>query len=172
MCWSWKVDSLKELREQRHQFDHIKEMYENLRSSKAQLETIEQRTGEYERKLRSLRIRELMLLYQDLREKEEEKKQEEIRLEALKTKKERLEIRQKELDKRYKEAGERCRIAENNDIFRGVRESIQALERQIEKLNEEKEKQEPGPGTPALAPWIRLRPDSHTSSYSDRSSRP
>ena len=108
------------------------------------LETIEQRTGEYERKLRSLRIRELMLLYQDLREKEEEKKQEEIRLEALKTKKERLEIRQKELDKRYKEAGERCRIAENNDIFRGVRESIQALERQIEKLNEEKEKQENG----------------------------
>lgn len=139
-----RVDSLKELREQRHQFDHIKEMYENLRSSKAQLETVEQRTGEYERKLRSLRIRELMLLYQDLREKEEEKKQEEIRLEALKTKKERLEIRQKELDKRYKEAGERCRIAENNDIFRGVRESIQALERQIEKLNEEKEKQENG----------------------------
>lgn len=137
-----RVDSLKELREQRHQFDHIKEMYENLRSSKAQLETVEQRTGEYERKLRSLRIRELMLLYQDLREKEEEKKQEEIRLEALKTKKERLEIRQKELDKRYKEAGERCRIAENNDIFRGVKESIQALERQIEKLNEEKEKQE------------------------------
>lgn len=58
-----------------------------------------------------------MLLYQDLREKEEEKEQEEIRLEALKTKKERLEIRQKELDKRYKEAGERCRIAENNDYF-------------------------------------------------------
>ena len=139
-----RVDSLKELREQRHQFDHVKEMYENLRSSKAQLETVEQRTGEYERKLRSLRIRELMLLYQDLREKEEEKKQEEIRLEALKTKKERLEIRQKELDKRYKEAGERCRIAENNDIFRGVKESIQALERQIEKLNEEKEKQENG----------------------------
>lgn len=139
-----RVDSLKELREQRRQFEHIKEMYENLRSSKAQLETVEQRTGEYERKLRSLRIRELMLLYQDLREKEEEKKQEEIRLEALKTKKERLEIRQKELDKRYKEAGERCRIAENNDIFRGVKESIQALERQIEKLNEEKEKQENG----------------------------
>lgn len=139
-----RVDSLKELREQRRQFEHIKEMYENLRSSKAQLETVEQRTGEYEKKLRSLRIRELMLLYQDLREKEEEKKQEEIRLEALKTKKERLEIRQKELDKRYKEAGERCRIAENNDIFRGVKESIQALERQIEKLNEEKEKQENG----------------------------
>ena len=137
-----KVDSLKELRDQRHQFEHIKEMYENLRSSKAQLETVEQRTGEYERKLRSLRIRELMLLYQELREREEEKKQEEIRLEALKTKKERLELRQKELDKRYKEAGERCRIAENNDIFRGVRESIQALERQAEKLNEEKEKQE------------------------------
>ena len=137
-----KVDSLKKLRDQRRQFEHIKEMYENLRSSKAQLETVEQRTGEYERKLRSLRIRELMLLYQELREREEEKKQEELRLEALKTKMERLELRQKELDKRYKEAGERCRIAENNDIFRGVRESIQALERQAEKLNEEKEKQE------------------------------
>ena len=43
-----RVDSLKELREQRRQFEHIKEMYENLRSSKAQLETVEQRTGEYQ----------------------------------------------------------------------------------------------------------------------------
>lgn len=137
-----KVDSLKELREQRRQFEHIKEMYENLRSSKAQLETVEQRTSEYERKLRSLRIRELMLQYQELREKEEEKKQTEVQLESLKAKKSRLEARQKELDQRYKEAGERCRIAESNDIFRGVKESIQALERQIEKLSEEKEKQE------------------------------
>lgn len=139
-----KVDSLKELREQRRQFEHIKEMYENLRSSKAQLETVEQRTSEYERKLRSLRIRELMLQYQELREKEEEKKQTEVQLESLKAKKSRLETRQKELDQRYKEAGERCRIAESNDIFRGVKESIQALERQIEKLSEEKEKQENG----------------------------
>ena len=133
-----KVDSLKELREQRRQFEHIKEMYENLRSSKAQLETVEQRTSEYERKLRSLCIRELMLQYQELREKEEEKKQTEVQLESLKVKKSRLETRQKELDQRYKEAGERCRIAESNDIFRGVKESIQALERQIEKLSEKK----------------------------------
>ena len=113
-------------------------------AASAQLETIEQRTGEYERKLRSLRIRELMLLYQDLREKEEEKKQEEIRLEALKTKKERLEIRQKELDKRYKEAGERCRIAENNDIFRGVGKASRHWSGRSKNSMKKKEKQENG----------------------------
>ncbi len=137
-----KVDSLKELREQRQQFEHIRSLYENLRSSKAQLETVELRIHEYEKKIRSLRIRELMLQYQELRGKEEERKQAELQLEALTAKKGRLKIRQEELDQQHGEALERFRIAENNDVFRGVKDSIQAFERQLEKLDGEKEKQE------------------------------
>ncbi len=132
-----KVDSLKELREQKRQFEHIREMYENLKNSKLQLETVEQKTEEYERKLRNLHIRRLMLCYQDLREKEEEEKEIKQLFKSLIHKQMMLENRKKELDQRYEEAGERYRVAENNDIFRGMQESIRVLEQQREKLEEE-----------------------------------
>lgn len=69
-----KVDSLNELREQKRQFEHVRELYENLRDSKTQLEIVERKAEEYEKKLKNLHIRELMLCYQELREKEEEEK--------------------------------------------------------------------------------------------------
>ncbi|TCS77696.1 ATP-binding protein [Muricomes intestini] len=137
-----KVDSLKELREQRRQFEHIRGMYENLRNSKVRLETVEQKTVEYEKKLRNLHIRELMLCYQELRGKEEEKIQAEKKLESLVHRQTVLGTRKKELDKKYEAAGERYRIAENNDIFKGMQDSIQVQKRQIENLEFEIEKYE------------------------------
>ena len=137
-----KVDSLKELREQRYQFEHIREMYENLRSSKIQLETVEQKTVEYEKKLRNLHIRELMLCYQELRGKEEEEIQAQKNLKSFEHRQTVLENHKKELDKKYEAAGKRLRIAENNDVFRGMRESIQVQERQIENLEFEIENYE------------------------------
>ena len=138
-----KVDSLKELREQKRQFEHIRKMYENLKNSKIQLETVEQKTEEYEKKLRNLRIRQLMLCYQELREKEEEEKEIRQQLESLTHKQTMLEDRKRELDQRYEKAGERYRVAENNDIFRGMQESIRILEQQKEKLNEDMRKNWP-----------------------------
>ena len=132
-----KVDSLKELREQKRQFEHIRQMYENLKESKEQLETVEQKTTEYEKKLRNLHIRELMLVYQELRDKEEENKTLETQLEALKHKQNVLEQRKTELGQRHQAAFERYRIAENNDIFQGLKGTIGALERQAEKLEVE-----------------------------------
>ena len=44
------VDSLKELREQREQFDHIRKMYEDLRDSKNKLVEIENKSQQYETK--------------------------------------------------------------------------------------------------------------------------
>ena len=58
-----KVESLQELREQKRQFERMREMYEGLRQGKIQLEEIERRSAEYENKKRSLQIRELMLSY-------------------------------------------------------------------------------------------------------------
>lgn len=137
-----KVDSLKELREQRNQFEHIREMYENLKKSKIQLETVEQKTVDYEKKLRNLHIRELMLCYQELRGKQEEEKKIKRNLEVLKHKQITLEKRKEELDKKYEAAGERYRIAENNDVFRGMQDSIRAQEQQIRNLESEIEKYE------------------------------
>ena len=67
-----KVESLQELREQKRQFERMREMYEGLRQGKIQLEEIERRSAEYENKKRSLQIRELMLSYQELRGRQEE----------------------------------------------------------------------------------------------------
>lgn len=137
-----KVDSLKELREQRYQFERIKGMYENLRNSKTQLEAVEQKTVEYEKKLRNLHIRELMLHYQELREKDHEEKQIKEQLKLLAHKRAILEEREKELEKKCETAHERYRIAESNDVFRGMQDSINMRERQLEKLEEEINKYE------------------------------
>lgn len=137
-----KVDSLKELREQRHQFEHIREMYDNLKNSKIQLEAVERKTVDYEKKLRNLHIRELMLCYQELRGKQEEEKQVKRNLDTLVHKLINLETREKELDQRYEAAGERYRIAENNDIFRGMQDSIRVQEQRKKELEFEIKKYE------------------------------
>ena len=80
-----KVQSLEELREQKRQFERLQELYESLRQGKIQLEEVLRQSDEYEKKKkRVLRIRELMLSYQALREKEEEEKQTKNRYQALK----------------------------------------------------------------------------------------
>lgn len=137
-----RVDSLKELRVQRHQFEHIREMYENLKSSKIQLETVERKTEDYEKKLRNLHIRELMLCYQELRGKQEEEKKAKRNLETLVHELGTLEKRKDELDRKYEVAGERYRIAENNDIFRGMQDSIRMQEQRLKDLELEIEKYE------------------------------
>ena len=68
-----KVDSLKELREQRHKFEQLREMYENLKLSKRKLEELEKKTQEYETKNRNYHIREMMFSYQNLCAKKQEK---------------------------------------------------------------------------------------------------
>ena len=74
-----------------------------------------------------------MLCYQDLREKEEEEKEIKQLLVSLMHKQMMWENRKKELEQRCEEAGERYRVAENNDIFRGMQESIRVLEQQRER---------------------------------------
>lgn len=125
-----KVESLKELREQKHQFEHINDMYNNLRESKKQLEVVEKKSGEYESKLRNLQIRELMLCYQKLRETEENEKMLRSYLKELAYKQITLEEQKIDLDKQYESANERCKIAESNDLFRGMQDSKKEMEQQ------------------------------------------
>lgn len=132
-----KVESLKELREQRQRFEQIKELYENLRKSKKKLEEVEQKSIEYEKKKRDFHIRELMFSYQDLRQKEEEEKEIALRMEGLKQKLIYLQEQKSSLVRRYDDAGERYRIAQNNDMVKGMQESLNEMERQRKGLEEE-----------------------------------
>lgn len=137
-----KVESLKELREQKDQFEHIKEIYENLRNSKKQLELTEKISEEYENRLRALKIRRMMFAYQKVREKEEEKNFLERELESLAHKREQLQEQKKDLEQRYDAASERLRIAESNDTFRGMQDSIRNMESQCKDLADEIRKYE------------------------------
>lgn len=129
-----KVNSLKELREQREQFEHIKKIYEDLRDGKAKLEEIEKKTQEYESKKRNLDIREMLLKYQNLLEKQKEQEDSRFRLKALEQKLISLNKQAEDAGGLLEAARQRLTTAENNDAFRGMHASIQVLENQIEKF--------------------------------------
>lgn len=129
-----KVNSLKELREQREQFEHIKKIYEDLRDGKAKLEEIEKKTQEYESKKRNLDIREMLLKYQNLLEKQKEQEDSRFRLKALEQKLISLNKQAEDAGDLLEAARQRLTTAENNDAFRGMHASIQVLENQIEKF--------------------------------------
>lgn len=136
------VNSLKELREQRNQFDHIKKIYEDLRDGKYKLEEIENHIQEYETRKRNLNIREMMLCYQDLMMKKQEKEDIKYRLQALEQQAAELEHLQKDIDIRFDEARKRLQIAESNDAYRGMQGSIDVLENEIKSLQFEIERNE------------------------------
>ncbi len=133
-----KVQSLEELREQKRQFEHLRELYESLKQGKIQLEEVLRQSDEYEKRKRTLKIRELMLSYQAYREKEEEEKQTKSRYNTLKDQYERLKERAEELIRQQESAQKRLRIAENNDMVKGMQESLDSIKRQIEETNREK----------------------------------
>ncbi len=137
-----RVESLKELREQRSQFERIRAVYDNLKNSRAKLDEVEQKSAEYEERLRNLHIREMMLSYQELQEKEAQEEEIRLKIETARHRQKTLEDQRAGLDAAYEAAGERCRIAENHDVFRGMSESLHALERQRAELDRDVKKYE------------------------------
>ena len=132
-----KIDSLKELREQKQKFEQLKGMFHNLELSKKKLEELEKKTEEYEIKNRNYQIRELMLSYQQLCDRKEEKENIIFRMRALEEKLDSAGKRKAGIESRLEQAEERRRIAENNDLIGGVENSIRALEEQLRRLEEE-----------------------------------
>jgi chromosome segregation ATPase len=136
------VNSLKELREQRDQFERIKKIYEDLRDGKAQLEIVEKKIQDYENKRRNLNIREMMLCYQDLRLKKKEQEEIQARLKAFEQKSISLKQQLEAAETRFEEARNRLSIAESNDVYRGMQSSIHVLETEIADLKRSMEKYE------------------------------
>ncbi len=128
------VNSLKELRQQRDQFEHIKKIYEDLRDGKEKLEEVECKIHEYETRRRNLDIREMLLRYQDLLIKQKEKEDIQFRLQALEQKMSGLESQRENIQELFEVARKRLQIAESNDAYQGMQTSIQNLENQIKLL--------------------------------------
>jgi len=90
--------SLAHLREQKQRFDQLRETYESLLESQKCLEETIRVIAEYEQKQRRIHLDELMMVWQNLRQKEQERdetelarKQAESRLRALGTEQERAD---------------------------------------------------------------------------------
>ena len=115
-----KIESLSELREQRQQFDRLQDVYVRLSEGKTQLEVIEKRSQDYEKKKRTLHIREMLFCYQDLQMLENEEKEVESQRTVLEEQLKDLEKRQSELEQSQKAALERLRIAENSTVFQDM----------------------------------------------------
>ncbi len=129
-----KVNSLKELRQQREQFEHIKKIYDDLRDGKAKLEEVEKKTWDYESRKRNLDIREMLLKYQNLREKQKEKEDIQRRLKFLEQKMADLKKQKESIQELFEAARKRLAIAESNNAFQGMQASIRNLESQIDSL--------------------------------------
>lgn len=127
-----KIESLSELREQRQQFDRLQDVYVRLSEGKTQLEVIEKRSQDYEKKKRTLHIREMLFCYQDLQMLENEEKEVESQRTVLEEQLKDLEKRQSELEQSQKAAQERLRIAENSTVFQDMKETMDSLQRQID----------------------------------------
>lgn len=147
-----KIDSLKELREQKQKFEQLKGMFHNLELSRQKLEILEKKTEEYEVKNRNYQIRELMLSYQQLCDRREEKENIIFRMRALEDKLDSDRKRKSGIESRLEQAEERLRIAENNDLIGGVKDSIRALKEQLQRLGEEI-----GANETALAVLLRMK---------------
>lgn len=126
-----RVDSLKELREQKEHFEKLRESYNDLQAGREKLEEIERKTQEYEKKTRMLGIRELMLLYQEVEAKEEEQGQRALRQQDLKQHLQALQAQKEDIERQLEYARTRLQAAEANELFSEMQSGIQAMERHL-----------------------------------------
>lgn len=127
------VESLQELRQQRQQFEQLRLIYENLKNSKKKLDEIERKTIDYEKRSKKLHTREMMYAYQQLKESQAAGEDLERRLLSCRHRKESLSRQKEDMEIQLESALKRYQIAENNDVIRGMNDSIQALEQQKKK---------------------------------------
>lgn len=128
------INSLTELKEHKKRFESLKEMYLNLNMGRAKLRDLEEKTQDYELKLREYQIRELLLLYQDWQVKLSEKEENERKVEGIGVKLGELNKNFESVSKEYDSALERYRIAANNDILRGMSDTKKELQMQYQQL--------------------------------------
>lgn len=128
------INSLTELKEHKKRFESLKEMYFNLNMGRAKLKDLEEKTQDYELKLREYQIRELLLLYQEWQVKLSEKEENERKVEGIGVKLGELNKSFDSASKEYDLALERYRIAKNNDILRGMSDTKKELQMQYQQL--------------------------------------
>lgn len=128
------VNSLDEIREYREQYTRLRQTYDDMLQMRRQLEVIEDSAQIYERKTESLKIHELMLLYQKLCQIQSEKDQISQRIQGHKSRKAALVRHSPLVKRRLDDAVERLARARNNEILQGVKGTVDQLNNQEKML--------------------------------------
>lgn len=152
-----EMSSLADLKEQRANYDEIKQTYEDMLESKKVLEKIEACTQDYEQKNAEYNKRRLMLGYQrwqvlvnDIESLTEQKGREEATLKHLNEKKAKK-------DKEFEVARENLERLNNNQGLNDVQSTLKRLEEQINKFTKESEELTQSVDTiRTLQEWINI----------------
>lgn len=129
-----KVSSLAELKEQKQQFEEIKRVYNELEAGRKQLQVIEERTGEYEKRKDIAELRELVYAYQNIPITGDKLHKNEQQLDRLKLELKELEDEKELLLQEESHAVERYSAASHNDLLSGMKETIDVLSGQVREL--------------------------------------
>lgn len=128
------VTSLGEIRDYREQYARIRQTYDDLLEERRQLEVIEEASQNYEKRLQSLKVHELMLDYQNLCLVRKEKGEIRFRIRALQNQKAALDMRTAAVQRHLSEALDRLTRARSSRLLQDISGTIDSLRRQQETL--------------------------------------
>lgn len=131
------IRSMSDIREHRKHYSDAKNVYEELANGKNQLEVVQDKIKDYEMAERKYEIRRILLLYQEMKWHEENKKNLKDKIAGDNAKLGQLQIRLKELEQKRKKALERKIEAEKNELLCDIEKITKSLEDSISDLNEE-----------------------------------
>lgn len=136
----YPIRSMDDIREHRKHYNNAKSVYEELANGKLQLEIVQKRITEYEAAERKYEIRRILLLYQEMIWHQENKLHLEQKISIEQAKLRQLQSHLEELTEKRNKALDRKINAEKKellckveDITKSLKESIFALEKEIEK---------------------------------------
>ena len=130
--------SLSNLREQKQRFDQLRETYRNLQESQQCLEQVTRVIGEYEQKAKRISLDELMLSWQNLQQKQEEKRETELALKQEESRLQALGTEQEKAEKALQNAMEEKQRLSQNPDFLQMTGTLRELEDQAAACREEK----------------------------------
>ena len=134
-----KMSSLADLKEQRDNYDEIRQTYDDMLRSKSELETIEECAADYEQKLYEYNKRRLVLSYQNWQIALNEAAEIEKKIEQEKAG---LAVYEAQITRKKEELnGARKRLEELNssDEFRDINSILEAFDQKIQDLSRKKE---------------------------------
>lgn len=129
-----KVGSLAELKEQKQKFEEIKRVYDELEAGRKQLQVIEEKAVEYEKRKDTADLRALVYAYQFIPITEDKLHDTEQKLDRLKLELKELKNERERLEGEESRAVDRYSAASHNDLLTGMKESIQVLTQQVTDL--------------------------------------